>query len=179
MVIYSLSTNMEDDQSNTTELSEQNADDTASSTTTFKGFSPQRAIADAIATGWGQTAAEADYGHTDLPWDVDDDVASDTDMATQEKRKATAMHTDDDEVDQRGPVPQAPPQYDQRGGYDVITKDKRPYVNSHQVGTDMRRVETDLRKARGDIDNLKETCRVLKEDNKTLKATVATLITVA
>ena len=90
---------MEDNQSNTTDTSEQNADDTASSTTTFKGFSPQRAIADAIATGWGQTAAEADYGHTDLPWDVDDDVASDTDMATQEKRKATAMHTDDDEVD--------------------------------------------------------------------------------
>ena len=76
---------MEDaDQSNISNPSEQNAgaDDTASSTTTFKGFSPPRAIADANATGWGQTSAEADY-HTDLPWPwgVDDDVARDTDMS--------------------------------------------------------------------------------------------------
>jgi hypothetical protein len=71
---------MEDEEPNITDPSEQNADDTASSTTTCKGFSPQRAIADAIATGWGQTSAEADY-HTDLPWDGDDDVARDTDMS--------------------------------------------------------------------------------------------------
>ena len=80
---------MEDaDQTNTTNSSVQNADDTASSTTTFKGFSPQRAIADAIATGWGNTSAEADYT-TDLPWD--EDGSSDNTEMPPPKNDPTAL----------------------------------------------------------------------------------------